>query len=74
MAEEYPEHWKNCCTHYKTDNYRDGYVMFPFLKVKQCANCGEIHFVCGTIPYLLFILLFKWFWRGEVYFLKESEE
>ena len=31
----------DCCTHYKAKTYHNG-VIFGFLPVKVCDNCGEV--------------------------------
>ena len=66
--------YTKCCTHYKTDKYLDGYVMFPFFTVKLCENCGEIQLVCNRFLQIMFTYFFSWFWDGYVWVLKEDED
>ena len=64
-----------CCTHYKTEGFDDGYIMLPIFKVKICRNCGEVHAVWGDLTDILFMAFFRWFWTGRVHvYEKEDQE
>lgn len=56
----------DCCTHYKTDGYDDGYIMSPLFPVKVCRNCGEVIAKFGVIRGFLFDYVLSPFWDGKV--------
>lgn len=62
----------DCCTHYQTDEYDDGYVMFPFFPVKVCRNCGEVIAKFGPVRNFLFDYIFSLFWDGKVYIIRRG--
>lgn len=55
----------DCCTHYKTDGYDDGYIMSPLFPVKVCRNCGEVIAKFGVIRGFLFDYVLSPFWDGK---------
>lgn len=61
------EHIKryDCCTHYKTHEYKKGRI-FKMLPVKICCNCGEVQtdFTHKWQDVLFYILLP--FWNGKI--------
>lgn len=59
--------YTKCCTHYNTDEYKNGYVMFKPFKAKICQNCGEVHLVCNKFYAFLFQWFFSLFWNGAVW-------
>ena len=63
----------DCCTHYQTDEYDDGYVMFPFFPVKVCRNCGEAIAKFGPVRNFLFDYIFSLFWDGKVHIYQDQE-
>lgn len=63
----------DCCTHYQTDEYDDGYVMFPFFPVKVCRNCGEVIAKFGPVRNFLFDYIFSLFWDGKVYIIRRGK-
>lgn len=63
----------NCCTHYQTDEYDNGYVMFSFFPVKVCRNCGEVIAKFGPVRNFLFDYIFSLFWDGKVYIYQDRE-
>ena len=65
--------YTKCCTHYKTDKYSDGYVMFSPFKIKVCENCGETHLVCNWFLQVLFAYFLSWFWDGTIWVEEEED-
>lgn len=63
----------DCCTHYQTDEYDDGHVMFPFFSVKVCRNCGEVIAKFGPVRNFLFDYIFSLFWDGKVHIYQDQE-
>jgi hypothetical protein len=63
---------KNCCTHYKTDKYLNGYIISPIFKISYCCNCGEISAEWGVFANILWHMVGKWIWDGTAYI--ESED
>ena len=63
-----------CCTHYKTAGFDEGYIILPIFKVKVCQNCGEVHAVWGDFANILFMVFFRWFWTGFVHIHVKDEE
>lgn len=70
----------NCCTHYNgTNEYILGYIIFPFINVVMCKDCGEVQSISKGISAGIEKLLLP-FWNGKVYLsdvtikqLKEEE-
>lgn len=62
----------NCCTHYQTDEYDNGYVMFSFFPVKVCRNCGEVIAKFGPVRNFLFDYIFSLFWDGKVHIIRRG--
>lgn len=61
----------DCCSHFKTNTYKKGYIVHPFFKVKICDNCGEVIADGGVIADFILGIIVRFFWDGYV-FVKED--
>lgn len=64
----------DCCTHYTTDEYLDGYVMWKPIKIKYCKNCGTVHLTANWFWSFIFRAFLQWFWDGYVVVYDKIEE
>ena len=56
-----------CCTHYNTNRYNLGYVMYKPFRVAYCENCGDVHLICNKFLSFVFEHILSHFWDGAVY-------
>ena len=61
----------NCCTHYTSDEYEFGYVMYKPFKILRCKNCETVHLVCNKFWAFIFEHILSYFWDGTVYLTGE---
>lgn len=56
----------DCCTHYKTNEYEEGYLFLPWFNVKVCCNCDAMILEWSNIKFWIFDKIISIFWDGTV--------